>query len=72
MSKQIVIRTYDDSLKGYDDGKWFPNGYGSAYGALRESLEQGYKIIMCHHLGMCLEYILEKEIEVENDQRKEM
>ena len=60
MNEQKVVRTYDDSLKGYDDGKWFPNGYGSAYCALQESLEQGYKIIMCHQIGMALEYILEK------------
>ena len=41
-----------------------PNGYwrdSSRYGDLDKLLHNGWKVIMCNHIGDDLEYILEKE-----------
>lgn len=67
MNKQIVVRTYDETMKNKvfrlndrDEALIFPNDYFTSNGELEEKLEEGYKIVMCHQIGMALEYILEK------------
>lgn len=65
MSKQVVVRTYDETLKD----TWvknlqiyaFPDGGKTPTSSLAECLSQGYKVVMCNQIGMALEYILEKE-----------
>lgn len=66
MGKQIVVRTYDETLKD----TWiknlhiyaFPDGGETSTSNLAEYLSQGYKVVMCNQIGMALEYILEKEV----------
>ena len=55
MKKQVVVRTAPTS-KGY----WYEEGKMKY---LKEKLDQGYIVVMCHPIGDDLEYILEKEVD---------
>ena len=67
MGKQVVVRTYDETLKDTWVKKIhiyaFPDGEETPTSSLAEYLSQGYKVVMCNQIGMTLEYILEKEVE---------
>ena len=46
----------------------YPNRWTGTTGDLNALLEQGYVVVMCHEVAcsktqMCLEYIVEKEVE---------
>lgn len=68
MNKQIVVRTYDETLKGSreisiglrDKILAFPDGCSTSNLSLEDALNEGYRVVMCHQIGMALEYILEK------------
>lgn len=51
---QRVVRTY-------------PRGFTVTTGDLNNYLEHGYCVVMCNKIGECLEYIVEKEIETEDE-----
>lgn len=66
---QIVVRTYDETLKGSvltidENGNEilsFPDGNFTSTKTLVQHLNLGYKVVMCNQIGMCLEYILQKD-----------
>lgn len=75
MNKQKVVRTYDEILKGSkeisigirDNILAFPDGNTTATQELESALNDGYQVVMCHQIGMALEYILKKP-EVANNE----
>ena len=59
MTKQVVVRTY-------------PQGWTNATASLQKYLNNGYRVVMVSKITSeksveCLEYILEKNEEVNND-----
>ncbi len=55
---QKVVRTYDRFASARDCTK-----------ELAEALEDGWQVVMCHPIGECLEYVVQK-MEVEEDGRR--
>lgn len=75
MNKQKVVRTYDETLKGSKEIPMgirttilaFPDGNTTATQELESALNDGYQVVMCHQIGMALEYILKKPDETNNE-----